>query len=290
MINVKSFSLTIDEKLNNKNVGYVLSKELMLSKGIIIDLKKGDYIKLNGIHCTVRAIVKTGDIFTVNIPEMQKNDITPIEGELDILYEDEDILAVNKPFNMPTHPVRHHQTDTLANIVCNYLGSDFVFRSITRLDRDTTGVVLIAKNRYSAELLNRQMRSGSIKKEYYGICIGEILEGGEIDVPIKRETERGIKRIPHPDGKAAKTLYSPVSPHPYGTLVKLIPITGRTHQLRVHLSYVGHPLYGDYIYGENQGSERFLLHCKKLELTQLNSNEKLIIEAPFPADFKLDTI
>lgn len=281
---MKQFTLTIDEKLNNKTVGQLLN-HLKISKSLIIELKKGDFIHINGKHVTVRAIAKTGDVFTVTIPETQKSDVIPACGNLDILYEDDDILVVNKGANMPTHPTRRHVLDTLANIVCAYMGDGFVFRCVTRLDRDTTGVVLIAKNRYAAERLNSQIRNNLIKKEYYGVCVGEISEGGEINTFIKRETPTLMKRIVADDGQWAQTIYSPVCTHPKGTLVKLIPITGRTHQLRVHMSHINHPLYGDDLYGTPIDGARVLLHCKSIEFEDFKTNKTIRIEAPLPKDF-----
>ncbi len=281
---MKQFTLTIDEKLNNKTVLQLL-KHLKISRSLITELKKGDFIRLNGNHVNVLATSKTGDIFTVSIPETQKSDITPVKGNLDILYEDEDILAVNKGANMPTHPTRRHLLDTLGNIVCAYMGEGFVFRALTRLDRDTTGVVLIAKNRYAAERLNEQIRNNLIKKEYYGICVGELSEGGEINTFIKRELPMQIKRVVADSGQFAQTLYFPIKAHSKGTLVRLIPITGRTHQLRVHMNYINHPLYGDYIYGTPVDGSRVLLHCKSIEFEDFNTNKTIRIEAPFPEDF-----
>lgn len=281
---MKTFSLTIDEQLNNKTVGQLLN-HLKISRSLITELKKGDFIRINGKHSTVREIAKIGDIFTVTIPETQESDIIPVKGNLDILYEDEDILAVNKGANMPTHPTRRHLLDTLGNIVCAYMGDGFVFRALTRLDRDTTGVVLIAKNRYSAERLNEQIRNNLIKKEYYGVCVGELSAGGEINTFIKREQPMKIKRVVADSGQFAQTIYSPVRAHPKGTLVKLVPITGRTHQLRVHMNYINHPLYGDYIYGEPVEGARVLLHCKSIEFEDFNTSKKIRIEAPLPEDF-----
>ena len=281
---MKNFTLKIDEKFNNKTVGQVLN-HLKISRSLITELKKGDFIRLNGNHVTVRGVLKTGDVFEVTIPETQKSDIIPVKGTLNILYEDEDILAVNKGANMPTHPTRRHLLDTLGNIVCGYMGDGFVFRSVTRLDRDTTGVVLIAKNRYAAERLNFQIRNNLIKKEYYGICVGELSKGGEINTFIKREAPAKMKRIVADSGQFAQTIYSPIKLHPKGTLVRLIPITGRTHQLRVHMNYINHPLYGDYIYGEPIEGSRVLLHCKSIEFEDFKTNKTIRIEAPLPDDF-----
>ena len=281
---MKTIEITITEQLNNRTVKYMLFDYLELSDKLVADLKKGEYIKVNGECCTVRRTLKTNDILKITITETEKNNIEPIKGELDILFEDEDIIAVNKPANMPTHPTKYHLTDTLANLVCGHLGKNFVFRAVNRLDKDTTGVVLIAKNRYSAEMLNKQIRSKEIEKTYMAICQGTLNGDGIIEAPIKKETERGIKRIVSPDGQYAKTQYFAINIQDNHTLVKLCPKTGRTHQLRVHMAHIGHPLYGDYIYGKECAS-RTLLHCSQMEFTHPETKKKMSVKAHLPNDF-----
>ncbi|MBR5517714.1 MAG: RluA family pseudouridine synthase [Clostridia bacterium] len=283
---MKTIEIKITEQFNNKTVKYMLFDYLELSDKLVADLKKGEYIKVNGECCTVRRDLKTNDILKITIPESEKNNIEPVKGELDILFEDEDIIAVNKPANMPTHPTKYHLTDTLANFVCGHLGKNFVFRAVNRLDKDTTGVVLIAKNRYSAEMLNKQIRSKEIEKTYMAICQGTLNGDGIIEAPIKKETERGIKRIVSPDGQYAKTQYFAIKTQDNNTLVILCPKTGRTHQLRVHMAHIGHPLYGDYIYGKECDS-RTLLHCSQMEFTHPETKKKMCINAHLPKDFWL---
>ena len=256
-----------------------------MSDKLVTDLKKDDYIKLNGKHCTVRNLLKINDVVSIEIPETETSDIIPKSGKLDILFEDEDIIAINKPANMPTHPTRYHIDDTLANIVCAYLGENFVFRAVNRLDKDTTGVVLIAKNRYSADILNRQIRNRTINKQYTAICNGEINCEGTIEANIIKENPKGIKRIISPDGQYAKTIYSPIKTENGYTLVKLCPETGRTHQLRVHMSHIGRSLYGDYIYGTEIDGKRTMLHCEELGFTHPTTKKQVCIKAPLPDDF-----
>ena len=274
----------ITEQLNNKTVKHLLFNVLELSDKLVCDLKKGEFIKVNGEKCTVRKELKTEDVVTITIPETEVSDIVPVKGELDILYENEDIIAINKPANMPTHPTKYHLTDTLANLVCGYLGEGFIFRAVNRLDKDTTGVVLVAKNRFSAEMLNRQIRNKEIKKTYVAICCGAIDNSGFVEAPIKKETKQGIKRIISEDGQYAKTEYYPIKTQGTYTLVKLCPKTGRTHQLRVHLAHIGHPLYGDYIYGKEENT-RTLLHCGEMVFTHPTTKEKMCIKAHLPDDF-----
>ena len=281
---MKTIEITITEQFNNKTVKYMLFDYLELSDKLVCDLKKGEYIKVNEEVCTVRKVLKTGDVLKILIAETEENNIEPVKGELDILFEDEDIIAINKPANMPTHPTKYHLTDTLANLVCGHLGKNFVFRAVNRLDKDTTGVVLIAKNRYSAEMLNKQIRSKEIKKTYMAICRGTLKGDGTVEAPIKKETTKGIKRIVSPDGQYAKTQYFAIKTQDNNTLVKLCPKTGRTHQLRVHMAHIGNPLYGDYIYG-TECEVRTLLHCSQMEFTHPATKKEICIHAHLPKDF-----
>lgn len=282
---MRILEFTITDQLNNKPVKYLLFNHLKLSDKLVTELKKGEYIKLNGESCTVRKVMKTGDNISITIPETEVSAIIPVKGELDILYEDEDIIAINKPANMPTHPTKYHVDDTLANLVCGYMGNNFIFRAVNRLDKDTTGIVLIAKNRYSAEMLNRQIRNKEIIKEYTAICNGVIKQDGRIEENIKKETARGIKRIISPDGQYSKTNYYPVKSENGCSLIRLNPETGRTHQLRVHMAHIGHPLYGDYLYGKEIPGTRIMLHCSAMYFTHPSTNVKMLVKAPLTDDF-----
>lgn len=286
---MKNLEFIIDSQYNNKTLKSFLFNHLNLSDKLVTSLKKGDFIKVNGISCTVRKLLQEGDIVRITIAEAEKSDIIPVNGRIDVLYEDEDIIAVNKPANMPTHPTKYHLNDTLANFVCGYLGKDFVFRSVNRLDKDTTGIVLIAKNRYSAEVLNQQIRQRKIQKEYAAICCGIIETVGEIQAYIKKETDRGIKRIISSDGQYAKTKYIPLKCENDCTLVRLLPETGRTHQLRVHMAHIGFPLYGDYLYGTEVHGTRTLLHCESMCFIHPITNERMCLKAQLPKDFFINS-
>ena len=206
----------------------------------------------------------------------------------ELIASDNEIIAVNKPRNMPTHPSQNHHSDTLANGVM-YLMKDksFTFRPITRLDRDTSGIVLIAKNQLCASNLSEQMQSFNIQKQYVAVCHG-IFENksGVIDAPIARVDGSGILREVSKSGKHAVTEYQVIDEKNGLTLVKLFPKTGRTHQLRVHLSHIGHPIYGDDMYGSPIKNGCTLLHCEKISFIHPKTNEKTEIFAPIPKDIK----
>lgn len=283
---MKTIQSVIDSQYDGKTVKTFLKHKLNISSAILTDLKKyPDGITVNGIHANVNVILHSGDVLTLNIYDIPSPNIVPIDIPLDILYENEDVLVVNKPRNMPTHPSQNHHDDTLANgVMYYYREADFTFRVITRLDRDTSGAVLIAKNRLSASHLSEQMQDMQIQKEYVALCHGNpTVPAGIIDAPIAREEGSTIKRIVSPQGKKAITHYELISSHNDLSLIKLNPQTGRTHQLRVHLAHIGHSIYGDDMYGSPiQGNTR--LHCKAITFQNPADGESITVEAPIPSD------
>ncbi len=286
---MKEIEVKIKEEYFGLEIKSVLKKELDISNKVLTKLKNyADGITLNGNKAFVTKKVSKGDILKIRLYDENSNKIIPSDIPLDILYEDEDLLVINKPRNMPTHPSLNHYTDTLANGVMNlYKDKNFTFRVITRLDRDTSGIVIVAKNKLSAQKLSFKMQKQEIKKEYYAICINTLKnKSGRIDLPIKRVDGSGILREVNPLGKEAITDYEVVKEKDNLTLVKLNPLTGRTHQLRVHLSSLGTPIFGDSLYGAFEKGEKTLLHCKKIKLNHPLTNEEMIFDAPFPSDMK----
>ena len=283
----KNITVKIDENLNGCTIEHILKNRVGISGGIIIRLKaKEDSIKVNGVIRKLNERLYDGDELCVCINEGKSSDIIPVNMPLDILYEDEDIIAVNKPRLMPTHPTRRHLDDTLANGIMYYFKDmDFVFHSITRLDTNTSGIVIVAKNILAAQLLSDEMKNKKIYKEYVAVINGLPKEkNGRICAAIRRKENGGILREVAPDGKEALTEYSVEKTNNGFSFVRLKPLTGRTHQLRVHMSYIGHPIYGDYMYGAEQENEQTRLHCEKVTFKHPFKNENITIIAPVPAD------
>ena len=238
---------------------------LGFSTSLIAKVKAGG-VFINGENVHMRAMVRNGDTVSITMPKEDSENIPPINIPLEILFEDERILVVNKPRNMPIHPSRGNSLPTLANAVRAYLDRPFVFRCITRLDRDTSGVVLIAKDRLSAAILSRAMKAGAIKKTYLARVVGiPTPSDGRISAPIERESEGGIKRVVREGGKPSVTEYKTLSADADSAILEVTPITGRTHQIRVHMSYIGHPLVDDFLYGERREGDTYRLHCARLE-------------------------
>lgn len=267
------------EDATNLKIRDYLTKRLGFSTSLIAKVKY-DNVFLNGTPVHMRALVNSGDKIEILMPELD-SDIEPIDIKLKIIYEDDYILVVDKPKNMPIHPSRGNSLPTLANAVRAYIGKPFVFRSLTRLDRDTSGLVLIAKDQLSCAILSRDIKSGRIQKSYVAIVVGTPNAFGVIDAPIERESEGSIKRIVREDGKRAVTEYHLLSSNGDRSLIKVNLITGRTHQIRVHMAHIGHPLYADFLYGERVDGETYTLRCVELEFTHPITKEQMIITSDY---------
>lgn len=269
-----------------------LRNVLRLSRAELTELKKrDDGIMLNGERVTVRAVLKSGDKLTLSRDDLVSSEgVIPVDLPLDILYEDDDVIALNKPPFMPTHPSHEHQSDTLANALAYYFenkGIPFVFRAVNRLDRDTSGVVLVAKNKNAAFVLAKQIAEFKVEKKYIAIVNGELLENGVIEGNIRRVTEGKMERGVFPDGQYALTEYEVLSVKNGLSALTVTPKTGRTHQIRVHLSHIGHPILGDTLYGDESGSElirRQALHAYSLTFSLPSNNETITVTAPLPDD------
>jgi len=285
--------IEINENDHGKAVLDILRSKLNFPSSIITFLKKKDRgIVLNGTRVTVRKIVRQGDIleleYTDDTTLVEESDILPVNLPLDIIYEDNDIIAVNKPAHMPTHPSHNHHDDTLANALRYYFDSrdiPFIFRAVNRLDNLTSGIVLVAKNRLAAANLSRDIADGKVSKGYLAVlngCPSE--EAGEICAPIRRTAESIITRAVCEDGAYALTKYSVLYKNDMFSLVQAFPITGRTHQLRVHFSHIGHPICGDTLYGyPSRFITRQALHAYKITFTH-PVNGKLIKLTARPTD------
>ena len=224
------------------------------SRHVIIHLKKTENgILLNGEWAYVGQFLKEGDHLEIRIIEFESSEqIVPAELPLDIVYEDEDLLIINKPADMPIHPSINNYDNTLANVLMWYYqqkGETFVYRCINRLDRDTTGLLIVAKNMLSGGILSDMSKKREIHREYLAIAEGEVPQEGVIDAPIARKEESVIERcVDFEKGDRAVTHYWRLDYRNGYSLVRLKLETGRTHQIRVHMKYLGHPLTGDYLY------------------------------------------
>ncbi len=269
-----------------KNKGYSSSNVVALKK-----VEKS--ILVNGIWVHVNHRLNTGDSLTIQYEESASSaTIIPTDLPLDIIYEDEDILVVNKPFDMPVHPSLNNYTNTLANALMYYYTAKeetFVFRCINRLDRDTTGLVLLAKHGISAGILSTQMQERKIHRTYLALVEGSFSQSyGCIDAPIARKGASIIEReVNFLTGEHAVTHYEVKSTSSrYGyTLLSLHLETGRTHQIRVHMQYIGHPLIGDTLYPSDcRHIQRQALHSSRLAFTHPITGEEMDFYSELPND------
>ena len=264
------------------------------SKHILTTMKRAEHaILLNGQPAFGRTLLKEQDVLRILVPEENgtEESIIPVNIPLDILFEDEDILVLNKPADMPVHPSAGNYENTLANGVAWYYsqkGVPFVYRCINRLDRDTTGVLVLAKNPLSGALLSAQMKQRQIRRTYLALTDGIPPEKGTISAPIARMDDSVITReVNWEHGETAVTHYERLAVSNGYSLVELHLETGRTHQIRVHMKYIGCPLPGDFLYHpvfDRIG--RQALHSFQLEFHHPITKEPMRFLAPVPEDFQ----
>ena len=267
--------LTVTDEYDGHEILKLL-RSLRISRAEIIRMKnRADGIMLNGSHANVRSRVRTGDVLSLSREDREEDineKIEPVQIPVGIIYEDDLIIAFNKPAGMPTHPGHGHMTDTLANAVAYIMrdGSEpFVFRPVNRLDRDTSGAVIVAKSKYSAYVMSELFSKGNVKKEYFCILDGLPGDGKPVNVVknIKRKLPSIIEREVCSDreGQFAETLFEPLGFKDGLCSCIAEPKTGRTHQIRVHAAYLGTPVLGDTLYGKPSDLiSRQALHCQSI--------------------------
>ncbi|CRK83449.1 RluA family pseudouridine synthase [Neobacillus massiliamazoniensis] len=280
--------------VNHQNVGIQIKdflKEKEISRTALTDIKfKGGSIFVNNEEVNVRYSLVEGDKLTIFFPPEEPS--AGVKGEkipLEILFEDDFLLVVNKPAGMNTIPSREHPSASLANALVGYyeqIGLQATSHIVTRLDRNTSGIVLIAKHRHVHHLFSKAQQSGQVKRTYEALAGGIIFEdSGTIVQPIGRKEDSIIEREVRADGQYACTHFSVLER--FGTFTRLLLKleTGRTHQIRVHMSFIGHPLLGDDLYGgETALINRQALHCKKINFIHPFFGEEMTFSAPLPDD------
>lgn len=247
-------------------------------------------LSVNGEKAGGRTVLTAGDHFRVRLLETVSSDgIVPTPMNLSILYEDEDILVINKPSDMPVHPSIGNYTNTLANGVAAYFASkseSCPFRCINRLDRDTSGALILAKNTLSAAILSVQMRNRQIRRTYLAVVEGITDAVGTVCAPISRAADSVIERhVDFENGESAVTHYERLEVKNNHSLLEIHLETGRTHQIRVHMGYIGHPLPADYLYHPVYDTfQRQPLHSLQLEFCHPVTGRSMCLMAPVPED------
>lgn len=269
----------------------ILESCFHLSKSMIEKLRQRDGIQINGQSFDEIPLVKSGDRVRVLLFESEDYGVVPEAIDLEVLYEDDHLLVVNKAAGIAVHPTEPDQTGTLAHAVAYHYqlqGEQIKVRHIHRLDKDTSGVLLIAKHAVAHALLDEALRKRLIKRTYLAVATGKISpKQGTIEAAIGRDRHHPTRRRVSPTGDPAITHYQVITQLPEATIVQLELETGRTHQIRVHLSHIGHPLYGDTMYGgPRYPIRRQALHGERLQFVHPITGEALAIVAPLPDDIK----
>ena len=273
-----------------KNINEILSLEFKLSTRLKNKLIKNNRIFLNDNVCDTRIPVKIGDKLIIDFNYNEDNsNIVPTEMNLDIVYEDEWLLVVNKPSGITIHPSILHFNNSLSNGICFYfdkIGLKKKIRPVNRLDKDTSGLVIFAKCEYIQECLSLQMQEGILKKEYLCLVSGTINQkSGTINLPIARKEGSIMERCINEKGKQAITHYKVLKEFKNYSLVECRLETGRTHQIRLHMASIGHPLLGDTLYGTSSSLiSRQALHSYKIKFIHPITKKEIELIAKLPQD------
>lgn len=277
-----------DENLTLKEV---LLDKLNFSVRSLSKMKRYKTVKVNNKYIRPADKINKGDLIEVKIEE-DMADFKPQDLKLPILYDDFDIIMVNKPPFMVVHPTKSHFEDTIANGVTHYIvekDESVKIRFVNRLDMNTSGLVIVAKNPYAQFVLSSDMKEDNVEKMYIAVVKGVVKEDfGTINEPIYKPTDDSIKRIVHEDGQPSVTHFEVVQRLKDATVLKLKLETGRTHQIRVHLDHIGHGIIGDELYGyvDENLINRQALHAFSLRFKQPRTREDLEFKAPLPKDME----
>ena len=288
----------------NRNIDYIIDED---SAGLRVEqfLRRNRYsgqnlseikrmpksILVNGVHYYMRQELSKGDHLQVRSCETQNSEkIPPTKLPLDIIYEDEDLLVLNKPAGMPIHPSLNNYTNSIANALAYYFqsqGKPFIFRCCNRLDRDTSGLTIVSKHLVSGSILSDMTKYREVHREYLAIARGSVTPSeGTIQAPLGRKEGTIIERtVDWEHGEDAVTHYKVVKEANGHSLVSLRLETGRTHQIRIHMKYLGYPLIGDYLYNPDmEYMTRQALHSHHMEFTHPITGEHMSFTAPLPED------
>ena len=283
---------TVNENDNYINLKDLLKNYFEISDRLLVKLKHNKKLFINGEHVSINAPLQPNDDVTVLIDFVEDNsNIVPVQMDLDIIYEDEGFIVINKPAGIPVHPSINHFEDSLSNGVKYYfnkLGLKKIIRPVNRLDKDTSGLIIFAKNEYIQECLVKQIKCKQFIKEYIAICNGVFeKKSGTINAPIARKEKSIIERCIAENGDVAITHYEVVKSFKNYTAVKCILETGRTHQIRLHMKYIGHPILGDTLYSSSSNLiNRQALHAYRISFVHPITRKQIQFEAPLPDDMK----
>ena len=285
---------TVKSNDNFTNLKELLKTKFEISDRLLLKLKRENKILVNSTPSSINSLVNCNDKIEVTIDFCEDNSNVPAtKMDLNILYEDESYLIIDKPSGIPVHPSMDHYEDSLSSGVKYYFDKNNInkkIRPVNRLDKNTSGIVIFAKNEYIQECLVKQMKQGIFKKEYIAICKGVFAEKtGTIDFPIARKEPSIIERCVSPDGSKSITHYKVLKEitidNKEYSVVSCTLETGRTHQIRVHMQYIGHELLGDTLYGSSSTLiNRQALHAHKISFIHPITKKEVTYTSPLPQD------
>ena len=290
---LETITKTITAEEDGSTVRHILKAGLHFSTHAVARLTRAENgILVNGRHARTVDILHAGDVLQVETGDHRPPKVLPTPGDwpLPIVWEDGHLLVVNKPAGMTAHASNFlPDTPTVAGALAWQRGTDFIFHSVNRLDKGTTGLMVVAKSGYVHDRLRRALHTEGFYREYRAVCLGcpQPLQG-TIDAPIGRDETSAVARKIRPDGQSAISHYEVLVPGEALSVAKLVPETGRTHQLRLHMASIGHPLAGDWLYGSEDPAliPRPALHAYALRLIHPVTGEVLSLTAPLPADMR----
>ena len=292
---MRRIELTIPPELAGIKVDTLLKRHLHLSGTVVRRIKwLPDGILVDGARVNTRFCPREGQVLSVRLDDPERRSgIVPAPGPLDILYEDGDMVVLNKAPGVSVHPGPGHFDDTLGNYLLDHYdreGETADFHPVHRLDRGTSGLLAAAKHPHAQEVLKNQLHTNAFRRTYLAVCEGmPQMPEGTIEAPLGPKPGSLMEQMVRPDGKFARTRYRVLGSYEGRALVELELDTGRTHQIRVHMAYLGHPLTGDFLYGQEDRAliGRPALHSHRLELCHPVTGERLTFTAPLPKDMEM---
>ncbi|MGG4168872.1 RluA family pseudouridine synthase [Rossellomorea vietnamensis] len=285
------FDLVIPDNWKNVTIETIIRNHWQAPKKMVHSMRMEGDVKVNGELISWTAPLSQGDILQIRLFKEVEYDVPPTYGELDVLFEDEHMIVVNKPAGIDTHPNTPDETDTLANLVAFHhqaQGESCRVLHIHRLDRDTSGAIIFAKHALSKAILDRLLAERQIKRTYHALVHGRLKQKkGTISEPIGRDRHHNTRRRVSPSGQDAVTHYKVLEVRIPYTLIEVQLDTGRTHQIRVHMSHIGHPLVGDTLYGGKPVFTRQALHAARISFPHPLTGERIECEADCSDDIGL---
>lgn len=283
---------TVPPELAGIKVDTLLKRHLNLSGTVVRRIKwLEDGILVDGVRVNTRFVPRAGQVLSVRLSDPERRSgIVPAPGPLDLVYEDEDLVVLNKAPGVSVHPGPGHFDDTICNFLLYYydsVGIEADAHPVHRLDRGTSGLLAVAKHAHAQEVLKNQLHTAAFRREYLAVCRGAPSPAaGVVDAPLGPKPGSLVEQMVRPDGKPARTRYETLAVYGGRALLRLELDTGRTHQIRVHLAHLGHPLLGDFLYGAEEPDliPRPALHSWRLALRHPITGKELLFTAPVPAD------